>query len=238
MGALASTLGVRPSIFSDYAYGPDFNTFTPTPTFWSELSASGAQLMLSVGNVTPAEATAIGTTLVAHGFGNAILRIMWEMNGNWFPWGTQAMTASQYVATYRAAYSAFAAVPGANFQYVWSVNAGTAEPGRTEFDTYPGDAYVTNIGFDFYDYNSGTHTGVSDSAVPPVIAFAASQGKPVSIDEWGLNGFDDPAFIDYVASVVDNPANNVAFQVYFDADASIITQYPLSASEFTKDFAG
>ncbi len=74
--------------------------------------------------------------------------------------------------------------------------------------------------------------------MPPAIAFAASQRKPVPIHEWGPTGFDDPGFIGYVDRVVDHPANNVAFQVYFDGDASIITQYPLSASEYTKDFAG
>ncbi|MGA9921722.1 MAG: hypothetical protein WBR23_10780 [Candidatus Dormiibacterota bacterium] len=159
---------------------------------------------------------------------------MWEMNSDSMPWGTQSLSAAQYIAIYQAAHNAFAAVPGNHFQYVWNLNAGSVEPGRTEFDTYPGNAYVSNIGMDFYDFHD-------DSVMPPVLAFAAAQGKPVSFDEWGLNGTDDPAFIDYVASVVNDPADNVAFQAYFSFSGAIdstITQFPQSEAEYRKDFSG
>ena len=226
INSLASQLGVTARLMTVYANGPSYSTYTAPP-------ATSTQLLLGVGEVTPAEATTIGQLLVATGHANTIIRIMWEMNGNWMPWGTQSLSAAQYIAIFQAAHNAFAAVPGNHFQYVWNVNAGSVEPGRTEFDTYPGNAYVSNIGIDFYDYHN-------NAVIPPILAFAAASGKPVSLDEWGLNGTDDPGFIDYVASVVHDPADDVAFQAYFSSAESIdsdITQFPQSEAEYRRDFA-
>ncbi|MGH7642644.1 MAG: glycosyl hydrolase [Candidatus Dormibacteria bacterium] len=162
---------------------------------------------------------------------------MWEMNGNWFPWGTEAMTAAHYISVYRAAERAFAAVPGNRFQFVWNVNVGTIEPGRTEFDTYPGNAYVSNIGLDFYDYNRAIGAGAPDRAVAPILAFAAEHHRPTSLDEWGLDGRDDPTYIDYVAQLVHNPGDHVTVQSYFSDGRSNILRYPRAMAEYTKDFS-
>ncbi len=223
--SLASQLGVSANVMTVYAWD-NYTVFTPPTT--------SMRLLLAVGEVTPAEATTIGESLVASGHANTMIRIMWEMNGNWMQWGTQSLSAAQYISIYQAAEQAFAAVPGNQFQYIWNINAGTAEPGRTEFDTYPGDAYVSQVGIDFYDYND-------DDTIPPILAFAAAHGKPVSFDEWGLNGTDNPGFIDYVASVVNNPANHVVLQAYFSFDGninSLISDFPAAEAEYRKDFAG
>jgi len=230
VASVASRLRVTPKVMSVYAYGPKYTAFSDPPD-------TSLRLILGVGAVTPEEARTIGDTLVASGHANTIIRIMWEMNGNWLPWGTQAMTARRYIAMYRAAQRAFAAVPRNRFEYVWDVNAGTAEPGRTEFDTYPGDAYVTNIGFDFYDYNRAIGFGAPESAVPPLLAFAAAHHRPTSIDEWGLDGLDDPAYVDFVARVAHNPANHVTLQVYFYAGNSKLTQFPLAEKAYINDFS-
>jgi hypothetical protein len=229
--ALAATLGVTAQVMTVYADGPDWTTYTDPPE-------TSLQLLLGVGEVTPAEARTIGQRLVATDHAHTIIRIMWEMNGNWFPWGVQSMSAAQYISVYRAAERAFARVPGNHFQYVWNVNAGTALPRRTEFDTYPGNAFVSNIGIDFYAHNRARSSGAPESDVPPVLAFAAAHGKPTSFPEWGLNGMDDPGFIDYVASVVHDPADDVAFQAYFSDRGSDITRFPRAEAEYTKDFAG
>ncbi len=222
---LASQLGVTAGIMTVYADQPTYTQFTPPNT--------AMRLLLGVGEVTPAEATTIGNTLVATGHANTMIRIMWEMNGNWFPWGTQSLSAAQYISIYQGAEQAFAAVPGNDFQYVWNVNAGTAEPGRTEFDTYPGSAYVSNIGIDYYDYGTS-----SESWVPPVIAFAAAEGKALSFDEWGVNGANDPAYIDYISSIVHDSADDMTVEAYFSAGNSTLTDYPAAETEYTKDFAG
>lgn len=228
--ALAATLRVRAQVITVYAAAPSYSTFIgPTDT--------SLRLLLGVGAVTPAEATTIGDRLVATGHANTILRIMWEMNGNWFPWGTEALTAAQYIAVYRAAVRAFAAVPGNHFQYVWNVNVGTVERGRTEFDTYPGNAYVSNVGLDFYNYNRALGAGTRESTVAVVLAFAAAHHRPTSLDEWGVDGEDDPAYIDFVAQLVHNPANHVTLQAYFSDGSSTITRFPKALAEYTKDFA-
>jgi predicted ester cyclase len=221
-------LGVDAKVLTVYAYnggaGP-YTAFTFTP-------GAGVQLLLGVGAVTPAEATTIGENLVSEGYANTMIRIMWEMNGNWEPWGTQALSAAQYVSIYRAAEEAFAAVPGSHFTYVWNVSAGTVEAGRTEFDTYPGSAYVTNVGIDLYD-EWGQYKNV-----PTIISFAQSHGKPISFDEWGLDGRDDPSFIYFVSGLVHNPANRVTLQAYFSSGGADISQFPESEAAYTRDFSG
>jgi beta-mannanase len=225
---LASTLGVRAQVLTVYAYnagGGPYTTFTFEPD-------TGFQLLLGVGAVTPAQAATIGDNLVAEGYANTMIRIMWEMNGNWFPWGTQTYSAAQYISEYDVAEQAFAAVPGNHFTYIWNVSAGTTEPGRSEFDTYPGNAFVSNVGIDVYDEWDDAGN------LPAIISFAHSVGKPVSLDEWGLDGTDDPAFVDTISGVVRNPANDVTVQAYFSQGEAEITNFPASEAEYRRDFSG
>ncbi|MFZ0994697.1 MAG: glycosyl hydrolase [Candidatus Dormiibacterota bacterium] len=226
--SLASSLGVHARVLTVYANndgGGPYTAFTFQPR-------TGFQLMLAVGDVTPVQAITIGDNLMAEGYSNTIIRIMWEMNGNWEPWGTQALTAAQYIAAYQSAERAFAAVPGNHFSYVWNISAGTVEPGRTEFDTYPGNAYVSSVGIDVYDWWN------DDDNVPAIISFARSVGKPVSIDEWGLAGSEDPSFVDTIAGIVRNPANDVTLQAYLSHGSSLISQFPAAETEYRRDFAG
>ncbi len=228
--SLASQLGVAANIMTVYANQPDYTSVTWVPD-------TNLRLLLGVGAVSPAQAAAIGEFLVASGHANTIIRIMWEMNGNWFPWGTQNFSAAQYISTFRAAVTAFEAVPGNQFQYVWNLNAGSVEPGRTEFDTYPGNAYVSDIGIDWYDQNG--QLGAPASTIPPILQFAASVGKSISFDEWGVNGVADAAsYIDYVASIVHDAGDRVEFQAYFSAGTSDILRYPSDVAEYRKDFGG
>jgi hypothetical protein len=240
LAALGSRLSVKATVLATYAWpdvaqaaagavGPPFSHFQLLMPAQAE---TGLQILLGVGAITPTEATAIGDNLVASGYTNTIIRIMWEMNGNWFPWGTQTYSAAQYVTIYRAVEQAFAAVPGNHFTFVWNISAGTVEPGRTEFDTYPGNAYVSSIGIDVYD-EWGT-----DDNLPAIASFAHSVGKPISLDEWGLDGRDDPSFISTIAGFIDDPANDVTLQSYFNYGANAITQYPESEAQYVRDFAG
>jgi len=74
----------------------------------------------------------MGQDLVASGQADADIRIMWEQNGNWYPWGTQALSAGQFIADWDAIVAALRAVPGNNFSYTWDGNAG----GSNEFATW------------------------------------------------------------------------------------------------------
>ena len=223
--ALGKKLGVTPSVMTVFALNGCYCTYPSPPSTTMRLS-------LGVGRLTPAEATGIGHRLVSTGHANTDLRIMWEMNGNWEPWGTQALSAVSYIRDWRTIVTAFRAVPRNHFTYTWDLNAGTAERGRTEFDTYPGSSWVTDVGFDYYDFHN-------PGAVAGVLHFAHSHGKPVEIDEWGLNGRDDPAYIAYMAGVIQTPANDVVLQSYFSFHGSIdsdILRFPRSMAEYTREF--
>ena len=70
-------------------------------------------------------------------------------------------------------------------------------------------------------------------------AFAKAHGKFVSVPEWGLNGVDDPAFINDMYGFIRNPGNDVAYSSYFSYDGAVnsdITQFPNSEAAFTHDF--
>jgi hypothetical protein len=228
--ALGHQLGVAPKVLAIYAGAPNWTSFKP-----SYIPATNMQLALAVGRISRAEAQRIGAELVNAGQAHAIIRIMWEMNGNWFPWGTESLTASQYIRAFRAIELGFAAVPGQHFDFVWNLNAGSG--GSNEFATYPGDAYVSNIGIDWYAKNGDS--GAPASTIPPILAFAAAHHKPLSFDEWGVDGLANAGnYIAYVGGLVHNPANRFSFQIYFDNASSRITRYPGDLAAYRQAFSG
>lgn len=226
--ALAKDLGVPAQVFTIYAGAPNWTSFNP-----GYIPDTTMQLALAVGDISSARATQIGNELVAAGHANTIIRIMWEMNGDWYPWGVQDWSPATYVAAYRSIEQGFSASSGNRFSFVWNLNAGSG--GSSEFATYPGDAYVSNVGIDWYALNGGG--GAPTSTIPPILAFAASHGKPISFDEWGVDGVANAAaYIQYLASLVHNPADHVAFQSYFDYGTSTITDYPDDVSAYRAYF--
>ncbi len=100
--------------------------------------------------------TALATNLVANNLGNSIIRLGWEMNlatPRWSAQGTGANGVANYI-NFRDAWiryvNAMRAVSGANFTFCFN----TAQGRNAGFDAqlpYPGDAYVDDIGLDFYD---------------------------------------------------------------------------------------
>ena len=72
------------------------------------------------------------------------LRLDWEMNGGWFPWGTTSSnqnTPADYVAAWRHIHDIFSAAGAANVTWVWCPNLeGNSSTPYSKL--YPGDAYV------------------------------------------------------------------------------------------------
>ncbi len=235
--SLGRTLGVTPTIMTVYADGSCYCTYADPPS-------TSMTLMLGVGALTSTEATSIGQSLVAAGQSGAIIRVMWEQNqdvGGWFQdWNQLSLTAAQYISTFQSIVTTMRAVPGEAFRFMWNPNGGTGNEasGRTWADTWPGSSYVNYVGVDQYDYPGYA------SNIQAVIAFAQSQNLAPAIPEWGLNGSDDPSYINGVASLVNNPANNFALQAYFSYDGgsggidSDITQFPQSQAAYIVDFGG
>jgi uncharacterized membrane protein YgcG len=204
-GTPALQLGVTVQVVSDYAYDPNWTTYAPS----GALAAQGKLLMLAVGALTPAQASAIGTVLADNGQPDAIIRPMWEMNqGSWYPlWNENAMSAAAYKATWIAMVEAFRSVPGTDFKFDYDINAGTGNNvnGRSNFDSYPGNAYVDYIGEDIYDNTDSVASAQAE--ITEMTNFAQVMGLPWSLPEWGMNGpNDDPAFVNMISTETSLPS--------------------------------
>jgi hypothetical protein len=188
--------------------------------------------------------------LVDKGEGDAVLRLGWEFNGNWFRWSA-VNDPQSFVGYWRQIVTTMRDVPGANFKFDWCPNGGPSNMAADR--AYPGDAYVDYVGMDFYD--AGWADGWQDPAkrwtsnltqsygLQWQRDFAADHGKPMSYGEWGLwvrddghGGGDDPYFVqkmhDWIA------ANDVAFAIYFEHEggdgAHLLenNQFPKASAKF------
>ena len=196
--------------------------------------------------------------LVSAGFGSSYIRIGWEFNGSWYPWGVRTNDDARAFAAYfrRVVTTMRAVAPGLRFD--WNPSVGVW-PTFDLADAYPGDAYVDDIGLDVYD-----QSWIADYRDPQArwadlvgqtygLAwqrdFARAHGKPVSFPEWGVTlrpdghgGGDDPYYVEQMASWI--AASRTAYAVYFDYDASdgahalADGQFARSATTFRRLFAG
>lgn len=171
--------------------------------------------------------TDFANTLVAYGLQNSIIRLGWELNGDWYPWGGDP----DFVAAWQQIVDTVRPIaPG--LQWNWNPNAGSNNgfPGDAVLGAYPGDTYVDMIGVDSYDKGGATLDQMlnGDYGLQYWLNFAVAHGKTLSVPEWGLwtssnQGHDDDP--DYIAMMHDffaNNASNIAFEAYFnDAEASI-----------------
>jgi hypothetical protein len=178
----------------------------------------------------------LAKNLIAAGLDHAILRLAWEPDGNWYRWSiTNEQQAKQYAEAWRQIVGAIQRVPGQHFGFDWCLNMVPVTAWSPE-DAYPGDAYVTEIGEDVYDFNQ---RGVNNQAPadrwnylvnhPYGLAwqasFAAAHGKPISFPEWGLVarpaapqlvGGDDSMFVQNMHDWF--MSHNTAVEAYFNSD--------------------
>jgi hypothetical protein len=223
--------------------------------------ALGVPLVVTGGTLSSAAAGAydaqfrqLGATIVANGQANAFLRLGWEFNGNWYPWGANGDPAS-----FKAAFSHVAgvlrSVPGSHFSIVWNPSMAT---GTVPADTlWPGDDVVDFVGLDVYNQSWRPQD------VDPVVrwqghltdnyglnwlaTFAAAHQKRIIIPEWatgtrpdGHGWGDDPLFIHNMAAWM--RANNVLYQAYWDFTASDFDgtmsggKFPLTLQAYTAEF--
>jgi beta-mannanase len=193
----------------------------------------------------------LAQTLVAAGEAKADLRLGWEFDGDWFAWGATTPAAeANFAAYFRQIVTAMRSVPGQEFKFVWNPDAGAFT--STTYDVaaaYPGNAYVDYIGVDAYDASWATPLTPANAwavtlepALAAAHAFAAAQSKPLAICEWGLvtGGYglgDDPLYVDNFVAWMKNPADDVAYESYFNAENSVITggDFPRSLAAFTAD---
>lgn len=230
---LASSNSIQAPVITDvYAASPDYTSLSGLP-------ANGPmRTTFACGAVTAAQATTLGNMLVANGRANAIIRIMWEMNGNWFPWGeggSLGLTAAEYVSTFQTAATAFRAVSGNSFIICWNINATSSIP----TSRYPGSTYVDQIGVDVYE---GTFNSLSNAEAyfTDALDYAKSESKLLCVPEWGVGGndTDGPSWIDYMANQFSTNSPYMSWQCYFaNASNNIFSgSYPNSLAAFKAAF--
>ena len=195
-------------------------------------------------------ASELGTNLVNAGLGNSVIRLASEANGTWEGDYVGSTTQEQglWATCFDNEVTALRQATGEHFLIDWNVNACTNPIPYANY--YPGNAYVDIMGLDLYDLDCHTpNTAVTFSklanepyGLASFEAFAAAQGKPMSLPEWGLaasSAGDDPAYVSGIASTVDN--GDFAFQEYFDTGSSGSLQIdsgstPQSASAYGRAF--
>jgi hypothetical protein len=201
--------------------------------------------------------TTLGKNLVSDKEGDAILRLGWEFNGNWFPWSvSSAADAANFVSFWRQIVTTMRAVPGAKFKFLWNPNSGSPTP-YTAAQAYPGNAYVDYVGTDVYDNFWGkpftptaawVHQLVEQWGLDWLSAFAVEHNKPIAIPEWsdeyrtdGHGLGDDPLFIENMADWF--VTNQVAFANVWSYDSSLTYRnnlldgtFPKSLAQFRADF--
>jgi beta-mannanase len=199
----------------------------------------------------------LAKSLVAGGASNSYLRLGWEFDGTWFAWSATTPSAeANYAAYFDQIVTSMRSVTGENFKFVWNPDAGAfTDAGYNVALAYPGSAYVNYIGIDAYDQSwvsPLTPTNAWNQTTLPTLvdahAFAAAQGKPLAICEWGVTirsdgqGLgDDPLYVNNFTAWMKSATNDVAYESYFDDNDggvnSLITggSFPNALAAFRAD---
>jgi len=275
----ARTTGTHPALAEDFLVGSSgwSGMVGQSENQWllGAWANKGYQLVLGVPIIPTSNGSAVGTlaqgatgaydgyfttlahTLVSYGDANAILRLGWEFNGNWYTWAVDNGTeAADYAAYFDHIVTAMRAV-SPQFKFVWNTSDATGSAADIDA-AYPGDAYVDYIGVDAYDEYCGSNPssqGEWNNLLNGVgglnwaASFAAAHGKSVAVPEWGLASGDnsgciglgdDPNYVNQMASWL--AANHAAFSSYFDFDASDANHsledgtFPNAVAAFHQDF--
>ncbi|HTU39652.1 MAG TPA: glycosyl hydrolase [Acidimicrobiales bacterium] len=153
----------------------------------------GASLAAGATGAYDQHFVTLARAMVAAGQGSSIIRMGWEFNGIWFPWGAKGH-ASQFVAYWRHIVTAMRSVPGAHFTFEWNPSRGDLGVGNLAA-FYPGNKYVDYIGLDVFDVEWQSYPGAkaefANIQTGPyglnwLAAFSKQHNKPMVFPEWGL----------------------------------------------------
>ena len=177
----------------------------------------------------------VARDLLTEGRGRSIVRIGWEANGDWYPWGATASTADQYVRAYRHIVGVLRSV-APDLVIDFDISCGVPLRGQKDglaalTALYPGDDAVDIVGCDTYDwYNTKSQDEAGWRAtirpegrvgIADVAEFARDHGKGLSIPEWGLaspadGGLgDNPFYIEKMRSFFEANADVLVLESYF-----------------------
>ena len=186
----------------------------------------------------------VAERLVDGGFGDAVIRLGHEFNGEWAPWSA-INNEEAYIAAWRHVHEIFRSV-STEFLFDWTaMRPDWVERGRL---AYPGDDVVDIIGLDVYwRVPVGGDAWETDrwnrqylSVLSDHLSFAIERGKPVSYPEWGLSGGDAAGFVEAMhAWFSELPAEgpgSLRYQAYFNSKEFALDRFPASQTAFLELF--
>lgn len=160
-----------------------------------------------------------------------VIRLGWESNGNWYPWG---MTyGSNTPSAFKAAFAHVASImkplaPGLRFEWNMSLTGASISGGMLA--GYPGDSVVDIISMDVYDgYDGSWHdvvnggNGSMSGGLAGYRNFCITHNKPEAYTEWAVDTNsnpsnaghgDNPLFIEmmYMWMAAAGPAGSSVYQ--------------------------
>lgn len=171
-----------------------------------------------------------------------LIRLMHEMNGNWYPWSVtvNGNTPALYVAAFRRVHDLFTQAGATNVSWVWSINTfyalQTSAPDISTF--YPGDRYVDWVsvgGLNWGTTATWSRWSSGRQIFDRTLTRLAQLGKPIMISEVATvtQGGDAAAwvhdFLDYVATAP--AAAQVKAVVWFDRRYTPTVDFRLTDAE-------
>jgi hypothetical protein len=173
---------------------------------------------------------------------NAIIRLGWEANGDWFKWSIGS-DIDNYKACFRKEVAAIKST-APNVLIDWNMNKDSHLGGTLSVaDAYPGDDMVDIVGVDFYDnwpaypnqaawdadYNVTQNGG--PRGLGTWLEFAKAHNKKLSLPEWGMNtgtggGADDTYFMQAMYNFFSSNYQNIAYETYFNLQDQSFMIYP------------
>ncbi|WP_229071647.1 glycoside hydrolase family 26 protein [Actinoplanes sp. DH11] len=147
------------------------------------------------------------------------LTVAHEMNGHWYPWGTQKSSAKDFVAAWRHIHDLFTEAGATNVIWTWTPNVTNYLPGVALKPFWPGEKYVDWVGVDGYFTRKGVRQ--FDQLFGPTLKeIAKFADLPVLIVETGSEpGSMRPAVVDQLLAEVARSKKIIGF-VYFNARGS------------------
>ncbi len=187
----------------------------------------------------------IARTMIGAGYGDAIIRLGNEPDGDFNPWSA-VDNEDFYIDAYRHVHDVIAS-ESRSFRFEYTTTRGAFPSyGRT---AYPGDDYVDILGLDIYyridtPLDDRVWTRQYESVLRGHQQFAADRGKPVSYTEWGVAKYDQPEFIErmhtWFSSLPTAGPGRLLYQSYFNSDSRghSLDQYPRSERAYYDLFGG
>jgi hypothetical protein len=168
-----------------------------------------------------------GDNLRRYGRSDAIVRLGWEFNGDWYDWYPR--NVDTWKRCYQRTVTAIrATAPGVTIDWTMTMHRDTLPGGGDVWSAYPGDAYVDVIGVDYYDMSPPApdealwdRLCTAPSGLCTVIATARAHGKKFSVPEWGVasgagGGGDNPFFVSKMYATFRANAGLLAYEAYYN----------------------